>query len=524
MRILFSCGNAPGLQTGYGGQGLLALEAFQHQKAHVTVLAWNLPPQLFEPFQVFATEDVVRKLPAMNRIFETKAAARIDWTNVEWIANPYHSFPAPIRKQDINRMIADTDSDFFVSLQDIFMYEPGPFACLSAVWMPLHFVPVEHPTVLALADFDMQLPISGWGSLLLQPLQNANLDAIRHISVLPHGRDIEIFSPKGKSAESVKETRERWNWPHDAFVVLMIASNSEESGRKAFDAQLQGFVRFVRANPDKNVWLHIHSEVVRAYDLGRLLETFGEFADRASFTDVFDGRVRTHRDAIVRGSHVSISSSHDLMNVSEKDLVKMYHAADVLLAATCSEGCGVPILEAQLCGTPVVTTRATAMWEETMFGISVPPKQWIARMDFNSGWMLPDSEGIGKALTDILQWTEEDRKTKLESVLPKLQAEFGNATVVRDWSRIVNIVSKCLESNFNTDALQVTQTRKTMIRVATLARKRIKILNKLEKELHLLMSNVVPLWQAKQIASELKTVVETKDDNTSEDKHKRTIS
>jgi glycosyltransferase involved in cell wall biosynthesis len=77
-----------------------------------------------------------------------------------------------------------------------------------------------------------------------------------------------------------------------------------------------------------------------------------------------------------------------LNSISEDAMADMYRASNVLLAATCSEGCGVPILEAQLCGCPVITTRATAMWEETLLGISVKPQQWIARMDFNSGWYL----------------------------------------------------------------------------------------------------------------------------------------
>ena len=507
MKVLFSCGNAPGLPTGYGGQGLLALQAFQAAGADVCVLAWNLPPQIFKPFEIHTTEEVVRKNTHMHRMFETRAACHVNWAAVTWFANPYPMFPTTLRKADINRMITQCKADFFVSLQDIFMYEPGPFACLSAVWMPLHFVPVEHPTVLALADFDMQLPISGWGSLLLQPLQNANRHAVRHISVLPHGRDVSIFHPRHRTEERVSETRLRWQWPADAFVVLMIASNSEESGRKAFDAQLQGFTRFVRENPDKRVWLHIHSEVTRAYDLGRLLETFGEFPDRARWMDVHDGRVRTHKDALVRGEHVSVSSSHDLMNVQEEELVAMYQAADVLLAATCSEGCGVPILEAQLCGTPVVTTRATAMWEETHFGVSVPPVQWIARMDFNSGWMLPSAEGIARALKDVSEWSAEVRASKLARALPVLHREFSNESVIEAWGRVCHIVKAALASNFETPELQLSTLRRRFLQGAAQACKRIQLMDEVQRELDVLTESLKSTWTLKSVGSELSTLL-----------------
>lgn len=506
MKVLFSCGNAPGLPTGYGGQGLLALQAFQAAGAEVCVLAWNLPPQIFRPFQIHTTEEVVRKNGHMNRIFETKAACHVNWAAVTWLGNPYTAFPAPIRKCDINRMIASSHADFFVSLQDIFMYEPGPFACLSAVWMPLHFVPVEHPTVLSLSDFDMQLPISGWGSLLLQPLQNANRHAIRHISVVPHGRDISVFNPKHASPSNRTESRTRWGWPADAFVVLMIASNSEESGRKAFDAQLQGFARFVHDNPDKDVWLHIHSEIARAYDLGRLLETFGEFSDRARWLDVMDGRVRTHKDALIRGDHVSVSSSYDLMNVQEEELVQMYQAADVLLAATCSEGCGVPILEAQLSGTPVITTRATAMWEETHFGISVKPVQWIARMDFNSGWMLPCVSGIAAALREISEWSAEERAQRLAKALPVLQREFSNESVIAAWKSVCDIVQSALDTSYESPALQLSSLRRSFLRGADAARKRIEVVDAMQEQLQELLGEVATKWQIQSVGRELATL------------------
>lgn len=506
MKVLFSCGNAPGLPTGYGGQGLLAVEAFQRAGATVCVLAWNLPPQVFQPFQVHTTEEVLRKAPHMARIFQPRASASLNWEAVTWLGNPYASFPATIRKADMNRMIGIVGADLFVSLQDIFMFEPGPFACLSAVWMPLHFVPVEHPTVLALADFDMQLPISGWGSMLLQPLQSGNQHAVRHISVLGHGRDINVFTPDTKTEEGVVATRRRWNWPLDAFVVLLIASNSEESGRKALDAQLQGFSKFVRANPDKKIWLHMHTEVTRAYDVGRLLETFGEYDDRACWTDVGDNRFRTHREAFVRGEHVSVSKAHDLMNVSETELVNMYHAADVLLAATCSEGCGVPILEAQLCGTPVITTKATAMWEETQFGISVKPLQWLARMDFNSGWMLPHAQGIANALAEISAWTHADREERLQRALPVLRREFSNDSIVHAWGNICNIVKTAINTNFESSDLQLSHLRKLFLRTSRAARIKLQELEILEEELRTEMRALLEPWSLKQAARELKTL------------------
>jgi hypothetical protein len=124
----------------------------------------------------------------------------------------------------------------------------------------------------------------------------------------------------------------------------------------------------------------------------------------------------------------------------------MYRAADVLLAATCSEGCGVPILEAQLCGTPVITTSATAMTEETLFGISVKPVQWIARMDFNSGWMLPSADGIAKALAEIESWKPSKLSEMRASTQPRLHLAYDETPIAEKWKSLIREIGKATAS------------------------------------------------------------------------------
>jgi glycosyltransferase involved in cell wall biosynthesis len=244
----------------------------------------------------------------------------------------------------------------------------------------------------------------------------------------------------------------------------MVASNSEESGRKAFDAQIQAFKLFHDKNP--RAWLHIHAENTRAYDIPRILEIFGLFSTRSAFVDWKDNRKRTLGDAPIHGSCVSVTSAHMLNRLDDFDMAKLYTAADVLLAATCSEGCGVPILEAQLCGTPVVTNRTTAMWEETMLGISVPPCQWIARSDFNSGWWLPDARGVANALDTISQWPSEHLAEERRIQLPKLQKEFSNETIVQKWGAVLE---KC-----KTPEVMLSQKRMLLLKVATKLRKSLR--------------------------------------------------
>ena len=504
FNVLFSCGNSPGLPTGYGGQCLLALRAFLKAGAsRVYVLAWNLNINQFKPMQPFTTEEVTRGF-GMQKIFDAKGADDVDWSSVYWFSNPYTQWPTTIRKQHINEMIAKSEASLFVSLQDIFMFEPGPFHCTSAVWMPLHFVPVEHPTVLALSDFDLQLPISGWGAALLEPLQRQK-HCERHIEVVAHGRCTHTYFPDWDNFDEKKRTRFIWGWPQDAFVILIIASNSEESGRKAFDAQLQAFSKFKAIHP--KAWLHIHAESVRAYDIPRLLETFGELQGRSSNINFEDQRARTHGDAPCSGDRCSMTPSTSLNSISEESIAKMYRACDVLLASACSEGCGVPILEAQFCGCPVVTTRATAMWEETHFGISVKPVQWIARMDFNSGWMLPNVPGIVEALKEISTWTLEMRKEKHTKISKYFSELYSNEAIINAWIHIVkDVVIPEVKSGFTAKKLKVSSKRKTMLRVCQSLQDTFSEVKQMHSELKDSMAHLTQKYAQASILKYMKTL------------------
>ncbi|HXM19322.1 MAG TPA: glycosyltransferase family 1 protein [Candidatus Tumulicola sp.] len=75
--------------------------------------------------------------------------------------------------------------------------------------------------------------------------------------------------------------------------------------------------------------------------------------------------------------------------VSEKDLVELYNAAEVMLYPSLYEGFGLPILEAMSCGAPVVTSATTSLPEVAGdAAVLVDPL---------------DTEGITHALIDLIE-------------------------------------------------------------------------------------------------------------------------
>jgi glycosyltransferase involved in cell wall biosynthesis len=93
-------------------------------------------------------------------------------------------------------------------------------------------------------------------------------------------------------------------------------------------------------------------------------------------------------------------------------MAKLYSAMDVLLNPAMGEGFGVPVLEAQACGTPAIVTDWTAMPEVCKAGWHVSyQKTWTG---MNSWQATADVDDIVAALEDCHGLTH-NAKVKLSN-------------------------------------------------------------------------------------------------------------
>ncbi len=233
-------------------------------------------------------------------------------------------------------------------------------------------MPLEHKTLRSLECFDGIVAMSHYGRHLSTQYfgQERCGPLAKQIHYVPHGRDLDVFKPlRGailgdesilRSEQSVM--REKLKWPQEAFVVLIVAANTEGSNRKAFDAQLAAFCRWAqrrdarkcigeRDAPPRRGWesfLHIHSNAAGDMDLPRILEFHGECPNRHEFLD-FNGdggkSIVLFPEVGARGPRFSITPPSKYGKLSDPEMVEMYRAADVVMVGSCAEGFGVPIIE-----------------------------------------------------------------------------------------------------------------------------------------------------------------------------------
>ncbi len=191
---------------------------------------------------------------------------------------------------------------------------------------------------------------------------------------IPHGVDTNVYKPYSKAL-----ARQKLGMDPDAFMVGMVAANKGVPSRKSFSTVLQAFAEFRRKA--KNAKLYLHTDIEGGWSQGVALPPL---IDALGIPSEAIG----HPESYIVHFHP----------MSDKAMAHVYSAMDVLLNPSMGEGFGIPILEAQACGTPVIVTDFSAMPEVGGVGWMVSGQPWWTPQ--NSWQMLPDVADVVEALNE----------------------------------------------------------------------------------------------------------------------------
>jgi glycosyltransferase involved in cell wall biosynthesis len=258
----------------------------------------------------------------------------------------------------------DPRNGLVVTLMDAWVLDPNIWRRFNvASWVPIDHEPAPEPVrKFFLEGGGVPIAMSRFGQEQL-----ADLGAL----YCPHGVDTEAFKPYPQD-----EAREATGLDPDAFIVGMVAANKGNPSRKCFDEAFQAFRIFHAQHPESK--LYIHSEVsgrFQGVNLLELLDAVGVPREATVFCDQY------------RAVHFPFP---------DETMANLYSSMDVLLAASAGEGFGIPVIEAQACGTPVIVSDFSAQPELVGAGWKVEGRKWWTPI---GAWQFrPDIDDIVQAL------------------------------------------------------------------------------------------------------------------------------
>ncbi len=193
------------------------------------------------------------------------------------------------------------------------------------------------------------------------------------VTYVPHAIDTkEMFIDVGQAG------REAMGIPKDAHLTIMNAANRGRIPiRKSFAENLLALSNHMKRHQD--AWAYIHTEpegISDGMNLLRYLNFIGAPMDRFRFPEPLAFR----------------------NGIPAERLKHIYSAADVLLATSMGEGFGVPTIEAQACGTPVIVSSFAGSAELAGPHASVISGQLVWDEFQGSSWIIPNVEQIQEAL------------------------------------------------------------------------------------------------------------------------------
>ena len=201
---------------------------------------------------------------------------------------------------------------------------------------------------------------------------------------IPLAVDTKVFKPTFSLDidGTLVDSRALFELPDDAFVVGMVAMNKGNVfDRKGWSEAFYGFARFREKNPGLKTVLFVHSDRFGAQGIS--LNALATDAGIPPTAIVFSNQYA-----------YTIGFSSEMMAAA-------YTAMDVLLCPSHGEGFGVPMIESQACGTPVIASDATAQSELVGAGWLVSGQR-IWDESQHCAAFLPFIEDIADKLTEAM--------------------------------------------------------------------------------------------------------------------------
>lgn len=322
----------------------------------------------------------------------------------------------------IKAHLENVKADAVVTLMDLFVLSPDIWGKLSVPWVawtPIDHEEIGHPTLERLKRVDVPVAMSDFGAM---EMMKAGIEEVIRIY---HAVDTDVYQPLDK-----RECRAEFGVDDDAYVVGMVMANKGD--RKQFPQQLLAVKKWKDANPDRKIKVFVHTDPTSkmgGWDMKSLVKKIGLEGEVYSTSQYFTSVIPLPDDG------------------EGATMPKIFNCFDVLMNASAGEGFGIPIIEAQACGIPVIAGNYTAMAELVHNGYAVEPESRVLGAHFGYQY-IPSLEDLVYRLESVYRMADK------KSSLIGRQWVIENCSVpviAHQWDELLRLVSGESEPSEVTD-------------------------------------------------------------------------
>lgn len=283
----------------------------------------------------------------------------------------------------------DYKADVNVSFQDAWPLDPNAMKQVKnyIAYVPIDSSPV-HPGV-----YDRLK--QAWKVITFAEFGRKSLaDKGMNSTLIYHGVDTDVYKPQDKT-----ECRKTFGLPEGKFWFGMVAANKDNPPRKSFQEVLDAFAVFHKSHPESAILMQTQVNNPTGFPIRDYIKFLG-----------------------IEDSVFFITDYESMFKLDSIAMSRFFNCLDCLLAPSQSEGFGLPIIEAQACGVPVITTDWTAMTEniidnKTGYLVKVGSKRWTAG---NCYFGVPDTLDLLKKMDKVFSVDRvEMSKNAREYILSK---------------------------------------------------------------------------------------------------------
>lgn len=234
-------------------------------------------------------------------------------------------------------------AQIMISLMDAWVFTPQNLqdGVKWVPWYPVDMEPLPPLVKRQITWAEKRLVFSKFGEKMTH---DAGMDCY----YVPHGVETNVFRPGNRI-----KAREILKWDQDKFIVGFVGANKGAPSRKAIPQLLEAYKEFRRKHDDTILYMHTNPTTSHAgVNINELVD-YLELKEDVYFPDPYV----------------------NLIGFPDQHLAVLYNAFDVFLLPSMGEGFGIPLVEAQACGCPVITGDWTACGELVFSGWKIPKSE-----------------------------------------------------------------------------------------------------------------------------------------------------